>query len=84
MLHPEQIWLLPQHTVYSVCSYLPGVCRQLILNVSGAEAAGQGVQKSRQREEMQRAIRDSGQRHHELQLQIPRGESWRDLLVKLQ
>ena len=66
VLHPEQIWLLPQHTVYSVCSYLPGVCRQLILNASGAEAAGQGVQKSRQREEMQRAIRDSGQRHHEL------------------
>ena len=23
VLHPEQIWLLPQHTVYSVCSYLP-------------------------------------------------------------
>ena len=45
-------------TLFTMCAV---ICSQLILNVSGAEASRQGVQKSRQREEMQRAIRDSGQ-----------------------
>ena len=54
--------IAPTHSLQRVQLF----ARQLILNASGAEAAGQGVQKSRQREEMQRAIRDSGQRHHEL------------------
>ena len=43
------------------------------LHVTGAEAAGQGIQVPGQRQEVPGAVRDCSQRHHQLQLQISRG-----------
>ena len=40
--------------------YLPDICiTNSACYAAGSEAAGQGIQESRQREEMQRTVRDS-------------------------